>query len=207
MSTEILTNNYVNLLGEVEDAPTFSHCVYNESFYKFPLKVHRLSEACDTIIITISEHLLNNADIICGNKIYVEGSYRSYNNFSGTGNKLMLTVFVKLIENVIDEELYPRPNYIYLDGYICKAPSFRVTPFGREITDILIAVNRTYNKSDYIPCIAWGHNSRYASTLDIGTNIIIEGRVQSRNYQKVFDDEVITKTAYEVSVTTIKSVS
>lgn len=207
MSTDIQLNNYVKLLGEVEDEPKFSHRVYEESFYTFPLRVHRLSEACDIIMITISEHLMPAADIRYGSRVYLEGSYRSYNNFSGVGNKLVLTVFVKFIENAVDEELYPKPNYIYLNGFICKKPSFRVTPFGREITDLLIAVNRTYNKSDYIPCIAWGHNSRYASNLEVGTNVIIEGRIQSRNYQKVLESETITKTAYEVSASSIKAVA
>lgn len=207
MNYDIVSNNKVELLGEVQSELNFSHKVYDESFYMFTLKVKRLSQLCDYINITISEHLLKAADFHLGNLIYVTGQFRSYNNYTGIGNKLILTVFAKTIQNALYEEDYENPNIIFLDGYICKEPIFRITPFGREITDLLIAVNRTYNKSDYIPCIAWGQNARFASSLPISTNVKIEGRVQSRNYQKQLnEDESVTKIAFEVSVSKISIV-
>lgn len=207
MNYEIVSNNTVELLGEVESELSFSHKVYDESFHTFTLKVKRLSQLSDYINITISEHLLKTADFHLGNLIYVIGQFRSYNNYSGMGNKLILTVFAKSVENVLYEEDYENPNFICLDGYVCKEPIFRITPFGREITDLLIAVNRTYNKSDYIPCITWGQNARFASSIPISTNVKIEGRVQSRNYQKqISEEDVITKTAYEISVSKISIV-
>ena len=207
MNYEIVSNNKVELLGEVHSEPVFSHKVYEESFYTFTLKTERLSKISDFIVVTISEHLLKKADFNIGSLLYITGQFRSYNNYSGVGNKLILTVFVKTVKNALQKEDYKNTNYIYLDGFLCKQPVFRITPFGREITDLLVAVNRTYNKSDYIPCIAWGQNARFASSLSIGTNIRLEGRIQSRNYQKQLSEEVVvTKTAYEVSISKISVV-
>ena len=138
---------------------------------------------------------------LVGDKLFIEGQFRSYNNFSNVGNRLVLTVFAKKIEKIYDVMDYINPNQIYLNGYICKEPVYRTTPFQREIADILLAVNRFYNKSDYIPCIAWGRNAKFAQQLEVGTNLKIWGRVQSREYQKKIDDnEFITKTAYEISI-------
>lgn len=198
----ISVNNEARLTGEVIGELSFSHEIYGEAFYSFLLKVMRLSDICDYINITVSERLIQNMDLSEGTVVTVNGQFRSYNNYGETGNKLILTVFardIKVEEEFLDSE--QNPNYIYLNGFLCKAPVYRTTPFGREITDLLIAVNRAYNKSDYIPCIAWGRNARYSSSLNVGDNIKIWGRIQSREYQKrISEEETVTKTAYEISV-------
>lgn len=202
ISENLSLNNEVQLTGYVDSDLTFSHEVYGEGFYSFVIKVPRLSDISDCINATISERLLNDISLSQGDIVTLNGQFRSYNNYSGTGNKLVLTVFVRDISHIDEEEIDGKnSNYIYLNGYICKPPVYRVTPFGREITDILVAVNRAYNKSDYIPCIAWGRNARFSSSLETGENIKLWGRIQSREYQKkISDDETITKTAYEISV-------
>lgn len=196
----LLENNYVKLEGFVENEPVFSHEIYGEVFYKFEVSVPRLSDNFDNIVLTVSERLLKLNDIYPGKKIRVSGQYRSYNNYSNEGNKLVLTVFVK--DFIADDEEFETPNSIYLNGYICKEPVYRTTPFGREICDVLLAVNRQYGKSDYIPCITWGRNAKFTSSLKVGTNLKIWGRIQSRAYKKkISEEEFIDKTAYEVSVT------
>lgn len=197
-------NNKAEIIGTVVSEPVFSHEVYDETFYNFTLEVPRLSEACDLIQITISEKLMTATPISIGLIAKIKGQFRSYNNFSNIGNKLVLTLFVKDIEIIDETNIESNPNSISLKGYICKPPIYRTTPFGREITDILLAVNRSYNKSDYIPCITWGRNAKYASCLSVGDSVSIKGRIQSRNYQKKISDEQIEeKTAYEISVSKI----
>lgn len=198
-------NNRVQLCGTVTSTPEYSHEVYEECFYTFMLDTPRLSETSDKIRITISEKFLAGGGFDIGDKVRIDGQFRSYNNFTNVGNRLILTVFVKNIELLDCEEEEESINSIYLNGYICKQPVYRTTPFGREIADVLIAVNRSYNKSDYIPCIAWGRNAKFAETLKIGDNIIIRGRIQSREYQKkITEDQIETKTAYEVSVSRLE---
>ncbi len=193
-------NNKVFIAGTVSSEPEFSHEVYEESFYTFVLDVPRLSETRDFVKVTVSEKFLVGDGIAVGDKVRIEGQFRSYNNFSNVGNRLILTVFVRYIERIYEDE-DENTNYIYLNGYICKQPVYRTTPFGREIADILLAVNRSYNKSDYIPCITWGRNAKFAENLKVGDNVIVKGRIQSREYQKKLSEtEVETKTAYEVSV-------
>lgn len=207
----INVNNEVQLTGTVEGELNFSHEIYGEAFYCFVLKVMRLSDICDYINVTVSERLLQNLEIHEGLEVTVNGQFRSYNNYSETGNRLILTVFARDIAkraDLSDEEVNSNPNYIFLNGFLCKKPVYRSTPFGREITDLLIAVNRAYNKSDYIPCIAWGRNARYSSSLNVGDNIKIWGRIQSREYQKkISEDESVTKTAYEISVSKMEVTS
>ena len=202
-----IENNKTTLIGTVSSKPVFSHEVYDENFYLFTLEVHRLSDTRDYIQITISEKLLCAISLDIGLNVKIFGQFRSYNNFSNIGNKLVLTVFVKDIEIIdFDTEFQEteNPNQIFLKGFICKEPIYRTTPFGREIADLLIAVNRSYNKSDYIPCIAWGRNAKYASSLTVGDGVSICGRIQSRNYQKkITDDEFENKTAYEISISKI----
>lgn len=201
MTNDVINNNEVELIGTVESELSFSHEVYGEGFYKFTLDVPRLSDISDKISITVSERLLTDINLVIGQTIFVSGQFRSYNNYSESGNKLILTVFARDIITDTDQQEGKNPNHIFLNGFLCKKPVYRTTPFGREITDILIAVNRAYNKSDYIPAIAWGRNARFASTLDVGENVKIWGRIQSRDYQKKIDEEnVITKTAYEISI-------
>ena len=198
-------NNEAKMLGSVVSPPVFSHEVHTEKFYRFHLACERLSENCDIIPITVSERLWNPELLFAGKKIEVNGQFRSYNNYSGEGSRLVLTLFAKEIREAMEEEAFE--NEIYLNGYICKPVVYRVTPFGREIADILLAVNRAYRKSDYIPCIAWGRNAKYAEALDVGTNIKVFGRMQSRAYQKrLSDEETVEKIAYEVSVGKLESV-
>ncbi|MFA5449362.1 MAG: single-stranded DNA-binding protein [Clostridia bacterium] len=194
----LMNNNLVTLSGTITEEPRYSHQVFGEGFYESELKVSRLSEQSDYIPITVSDRLLQSASFSPGSAVSVTGQFRSYNKLLDGRSKLMLTVFVR---EVIEEDADINPNQIDLIGYICKEPIFRTTPFKREICDILIAVNRAYNKSDYIPCIAWGRNARFASTLDVGTKIAVSGRIQSREYQKQGEDGTITtRVAYEISI-------
>ncbi|MBE7035521.1 MAG: single-stranded DNA-binding protein [Ruminococcaceae bacterium] len=194
-----IEDNEAFVIGEAVSPLSYSHAVQGESFFRFMLRSARLSENADLICVTVSEKMLPDVPVNLGSRLHIKGQFRSYNNYSGQGNKLVLTLFAKEL-SLADEDEAPA-NEIYLNGFICKPVVYRVTPFGREIADILLAVNRAYNKSDYIPCIAWGRNARFVKHLDVGQNIRIWGRMQSRDYQKrLSDTEVITKTAYEVSV-------
>lgn len=202
----LMLNNKIYLEGKVVSDLVFSHEMYGEGFYIFSLEVPRLSDTKDILSITISERLLTGMDLKIGDDIIVEGQLRSYNKFMDGANRLILTVFARNIEPCFEKS--KNPNQIFLDGFICKAPVYRTTPFGREIADMLLAVNRAYNKSDYIPTIAWGRNSRFCQTLNVGDNIRIWGRLQSREYQKrVSDDEVIKKVAYEVSISKMEKIN
>lgn len=201
MVGNIIENNVVTICGKIVSNLQFSHEVYGEGFYYFMVDVPRLSDSFDKIPVTVSERLITKQKLEIGKMIEVEGQFRSYNSYTGEGNRLILTVFAREINFIDDETRIKNPNQIYLNGYICKRPIYRTTPFGREITDLLIAVNRPYNKSDYIPCIAWGRNARYAENLEIGRNVKVWGRIQSREYQKKLESgEVINKIAYEISI-------
>jgi len=207
MVGNIIENNMATISGKVVSSVEFSHEVYGEGFYYFMLEVPRLSDSCDTIPVTISERLASRDKLEIGTLVEVEGQFRSYNSYSNEGNRLLLTVFARDITFLDDEKSIKNPNQIYLNGFICKKPVYRTTPFGREITDILLAVNRPYNKSDYIPCIAWGRNARFSEKLSVGDNIKIWGRIQSRAYQKKLESgEVITKVAYEISISKMEVV-
>jgi len=198
-------DNEAKIVGYVASDLEFSHMVHTEGFYRFIILCDRLSDNKDTIVVTISERLLDGMELAVGMKVAVMGQFRSYNNYSGEGSRLILTLFAREIYMPDEEEACE--NEIFLNGYICKPVVYRVTPFGREIADVLVAVNRAYNKSDYIPCIAWGRNAKFVNTLTVGTNIKIWGRMQSRNYQKrISEDETVTKTAYEVSVSRLEKV-
>lgn len=191
-------NNKVFISGEIVSDAEFSHEVYGEGFYEMSVKVPRLSGQSDVLKVTVSERLITDAKLKCGARINAFGQFRSYNKLIDGKSKLMLTVFVR---ELVEDEDYLNPNNIVLMGYICKPPIYRTTPFNREIADILIAVNRSYNKSDYIPCIAWGRNARFAKSLQVGEKIAVSGRIQSREYQKkITDDDIKTFTAYEVSI-------
>lgn len=206
MVGNIIENNMVTISGKVVSSIEFSHEVYGEGFYYFMLDVPRLSESCDKIPVTISERLASKDKLIVGTVIEVEGQFRSYNSYNNEGNRLLLTVFARDITFLEDEKKIKNPNQIYLNGFICKRPIYRTTPFGREITDLLLAVNRPYNKSDYIPCIAWGRNARFSESLAVGDNIKVWGRIQSRTYQKKLESgEVLTKVAFEVSISKMEN--
>ncbi len=191
-------NNKVFISGEIVSEAEFSHEVYGEGFYEMFVLVKRLSGQGDILPVTISERLINDRDLKVGVTINALGQFRSYNKLVNGKSKLMLTVFVR---ELLDDAPIKNPNSIVLTGYICKPPVYRTTPFNREIADVLIAVNRSYNKSDYIPCIAWGRNARFAKNIAVGEKIAVSGRIQSREYQKrIADDDVKTLTAYEVSI-------
>lgn len=197
-------NNLAEMIGYAEDEPTFNHELFGEFFYTFTLRIPRLSGINDYIKIMISNRLMTDFEIKPGKKIEIKGQFRSYNSYNNGENRLILTVFAKDIK-IPDEEENKNPNSLFLNGFVCKEPIYRTTPFGREITDILLAVNRTYNKSDYIPVIAWGRNARYCRSFNVGDRVKLWGRVQSREYQKKLEeDNVITKTAYEVSVSKLE---
>ena len=191
-------NNRVYIAGEIVSDATFSHEVYGEGFYEFFIRVMRLSGQADILPITLSERLIQGGMLCKGKSICALGQFRSYNKIENGRSRLMLTVFIReLLEELPDKN----PNSILLSGYICKPPIYRTTPFNREIADLLVAVNRAYNKSDYIPCIAWGRNARFVKNLAVGDKFAISGRIQSREYQKkLTDTEMKVMTAYEVSV-------
>ncbi|MGN1270965.1 MAG: single-stranded DNA-binding protein [Clostridia bacterium] len=201
MITNYTENNYLVLIGKIISDKTFSHEIYGESFYVFNLEVPRLSGNEDIIPITISERLIANFDLTIGRKVVIEGQFRSYNSYENEKNRLVLTVFAKDIIDYKEEQEENVSNEVVLNGYVCKKPIYRKTPFGREISDILLAVNRAYNKSDYIPCIAWGRNARFCENMEVGTEVKVIGRVQSRTYEKKFEDgRIEERVAYEVSI-------
>lgn len=194
METE---NNILRLCGVIEDTPVVDHEVFGEKFYRMELKVPRLSGTFDLLPVTVSERLMDG-EVAPGVRIGISGQLRSYNKVIGGSGRLLLTAFAQQLEAPDDNE---NPNTVQLTGAICKPPSFRTTPFGREIADLMLAVNRSFGKSDYIPCIAWGRTARYAASLQVGDKLKIQGRFQSREYQKQMPDgAVISRIAYEVSV-------
>ena len=208
MDTNYLENNYLTLVGKVTGEKKFSHEIYGERFYIFNLEIPRLSGNEDIIPITVSERLIGENTLSEGNKLLVKGQFRSYNSYENGKNRLILTVFAKDVLEVKDEEEENEmakkdeiTNEVVLIGFICKKPIYRQTPFGREISDLLLAVNRAYNKSDYIPCIAWGRNARFCQNLEVGAQVKVVGRVQSRTYEKKHEDgSVEIRVAYEVSI-------
>lgn len=198
MINEIKQNNKVYLKGEIVTEAKFSHEMYGEGFYEMDILVKRLSGQADILPVTISERLIESGNIKVGSVLNALGQFRSYNKLVDGKSKLMLTVFVR---EILEEDYLSNPNSIVLSGYICKPPIYRTTPFNREIADVLIAVNRAYNKSDYIPCIAWGRNARFVKNLSVGERVALSGRIQSREYQKKLSEtEIKTMTAYEVSI-------
>lgn len=203
-----MENNTVVLNGEIVSRFTFSHEVAGEGFYMIDLAVKRLSDQVDIIPVMVSDRLLDMSWDYIGQTAQVCGQYRSYNLQEGTSKHLLLYVFARELyfiqPDLVDAT---KSNSIVLNGYLCKNPNYRETPLGRKITDILIAVNRSYAKSDYIPCIVWGRNARYAAGLEVGSAIEIAGRIQSREYQKCLEGgSVEARTAYEVSISKINLV-
>lgn len=205
MNYEELMNNRVTITGEIVSEPEYSHEVYSEGFYEFTLSVPRLSGQVDLLPVTVSERLMDDFPLEVGKSVTVQGQFRSYNKLEDERSKLLLTVFARSISEP-DREV--NPNTVELSGYICKEPMYRTTPFKREICDVLIAVNRAYNKSDYIPCIAWGRNARFVNNLQVGDKISVVGRIQSREYQKLNEqNEIEVRTAYEVSLSGLRTES
>ena len=205
MADKILENNQVSIVGEIISDFQYSHEVYGEGFYMVEVAVSRLSNFSDYIPLMISERLIDTSQSYIGQKVYVTGQFRSYNRHEELKNRLVLSVFVREIEFIEEETEEMKSNQILLDGYICKDPIYRKTPLGREIADVLLAVNRPYGKSDYIPCICWGRNARYASAFAVGGHVLIWGRIQSREYmKKLSEDQLEKRIAYEVSVSKLE---
>ena len=210
MLDKVFTNNHVTIAGQVVSDFRYSHEVYGENFYVVDIEVCRLSGSSDTIPVMVSERLLDVGRNLQGLYLMAQGQFRSYNRHEENHNRLVLSVFAREVQ--ISETALPEwetehqnPNAIFLDGCVCKAPVYRKTPLGREIADVLLAVNRPYGKSDYIPCICWGRNARYAQQFEVGAHVQIWGRIQSREYQKrIGEDEYEKRVAYEVSVSKLE---
>ncbi len=205
MTDKVIENNQVVIMGEVVGEFIYSHEIYGEGFYMVDVLVTRLSESADIIPLMVSERLLDVTKDYRGYKIMVTGQFRSYNRHEERKNKLVLSVFAREIEFIDEIEESSKTNQIFLDGYICKEPIYRKTPLGREIADLLLAVNRPYGKSDYIPCICWGRNARFASGFEVGARCAVWGRIQSREYvKKISETETEKRVAYEVSVSKLE---
>ena len=202
MSYEQMQNNVVHLSGQIASELEFSHEIMDEKFYDFTIAVQRLSGQKDFVPVTVSERIIGENNFEIGNLIGLIGQFRSYNKIVENHSKLVLKVFVRELCDYAEQ----LPNSIEIEGYVCKPPIYRTTRFKREICDLLVAVNRAYNKSDYIPAIAWGRNARFASTFSVGDKVRLVGRIQSRPYQKQLESgEVEERVAYEVSVSALLS--
>lgn len=188
--------NHAELVGEVEGEPVFSHTNHGEDYYRLPLRVQRLSGADDVLNLVISRSQLDECPLAPGDRLKVSGEVRSYNNKSGQGSRLVITVYVKGLERSEEEH----QNQLRLAGVLCKEPVYRRTPLGREICDLMLAVNRRYGRADYLPCIAWGSLAKRCTRLGVGSGLRLEGRLQSRNYHKVLEGVSVERVAYEISV-------
>ena len=205
MADKVIENNQVSIMGQIASEFVFSHEVFGEGFYMLDILVKRLSDSYDRIPVMVSERLIDVTQDFQGEYIQIAGQFRSYNRHEEKKNRLVLSVFAREVSFVEEENDRMKTNQIFLDGYICKAPVYRKTPLGREIADMLIAVNRPYGKSDYIPCICWGRNARFASSFDVGGHVQVCGRIQSRDYMKKLEGDLTEKrTAYEVSVSKLE---
>ena len=205
MTDKVIENNQVTVMGEIVSDFSFSHEIFGEGFYMVDISVKRLSESYDIIPVMVSERLLDVTADYKGMFICINGQFRSYNRHEEHKNRLVLSVFAREVDFIEEMEESSKTNQIYLDGFICKEPIYRKTPLGREIADVLLAVNRPYGKSDYIPCICWGRNARYASQFKIGERCAVWGRIQSREYMKKLDEEHIERrVAFEVSVSKLE---
>ena len=205
MTDKVIENNQVTVMGEIISGFSYSHEIFGEGFYMMDVRCKRLSESYDTIPIMVSERLMDVSVDYTGELICVNGQFRSYNRHEERKNRLVLSVFAREVNFACELEESSKTNQIFLDGYICKEPIYRKTPLGREIADLLLAVNRPYGKSDYIPCICWGRNARYANNFKVGERCAVWGRIQSREYMKKLDEEnVERRVAFEVSVSKLE---
>jgi len=205
MTDKVFDNNQVSIAGEVISDFTFSHDVFGEGFYVLEVVVSRLSNSYDMIPVMVSERLIDVKQDYKGKFVEVLGQFRSYNRHEESKNKLVLSVFAREVKMVEELSENAKPNHIFLDGFVCKPPIYRKTPLGREIADVLLAVNRPYGKSDYIPCICWGRNARFAESFAVGGHVQIWGRIQSREYQKKMNElDFEKRVAYEVSVSKLE---
>lgn len=195
--------NITTISGEVVSEPILSHNSHDENFYEVMVKIKRFSGSSDILIATISEKLINISNIKVGTFISIDGELRTYNIIENNNNKLKIVVFAKNV-SILDGE--KNENNIHFEGYICKKPVYRVTPLGREICDIIVAVNRDYHKSSYIPIISWGRNAKYLKDAEVGQKLECFGRFQSRTYNKKVNDKSVEKTAYEISLAKVKKI-
>ena len=201
MTDKVIENNQAVVIGTIVSDFTYSHEIFGEAFYMVDVEVERLSYSSDIIPVMISERLINVEEDYKGSMISVSGQFRSYNRHEEKKNRLILSVFAREVEFIDHVEKSAEVNQIYLEGYICKEPVYRKTPLGREIADLLLAVNRLYGRTDYISCICWGRNARFSDGLSVGTRIRIWGRVQSREYiKKINEEQTEKRVAYEVSI-------
>lgn len=202
---KIIENNQITVMGKIVSGFSYSHEIYGEGFYMTDVSVERTSGSCDMIPVMVSDRMMDVKEDYTGKLVCVTGQFRSYNLHERNRNRLVLSVFAREISFIEEVETLSKANQIFLDGYVCKEPIYRKTPLGREITDLLLAVNRPYGKTDYIPCICWGRNARYASSFRVGERYAIHGRIQSREYmKKLADGTEEVKTAYEVSVAKVE---
>ena len=207
MADKIIENNQVSIMGKIDTGFTFSHQVFGEGFYTMELIVRRLRDSEDRFPVIVSELLIVVTQDFTGEYIEIHGQFRSYNRHEEKHNRLVLSVFAREVRFVEEDEENTPVNQIFMDGFICKPPVYRKTPLGREIADILLAVNRPYGKSDYIPCICWGRNARYASAFAVGGHVLLWGRIQSREYVKrISENQSEKRIAYEVSVSKLEYV-
>ena len=205
MTDKVIENYQVTVMGEIVSDFSFSHEIFGEGFYMVDMAVKRLSESYDVIPLMVSERLIDVNGDYKGMYVCINGQFRSYNRHEERKNRLVLSVFAREIEFIDELEESAKTNQIYLDGYICKEPIYRKTPLGREIADVLLAVNRPYGKSDYIPCICWGRNARYANGFKVGERCAVWGRIQSREYmKKLSENDVEKRVAFEVSVSKLE---
>lgn len=205
MTDKVIENNQVTVMGEIVSGFTYSHEIFGEGFYMVDVRCQRLSESYDIIPVMVSERIMDVTNDYTGELICVNGQFRSYNRHEERRNRLVLSVFAREVSFIEEMEESSKTNQIFLDGYICKEPIYRKTPLGREIADLLLAVNRPYGKSDYIPCICWGRNARYANSFKVGERCAVWGRIQSREYMKKLDEDHVEKrVAFEVSVSKLE---
>ncbi|MCD7844525.1 MAG: single-stranded DNA-binding protein [Oscillospiraceae bacterium] len=196
---DVYVTNRAELCGRALAHPEYSHESRGIRFFTFPLEIHRLSGTADTLNIVVRQSMLPEDGMLQTNRLRIGGELRSFNNKSGSGNRLVLTILAREIEPGDGED----ENRIFLLGTVCKAPTLRVTPMGREICDVILAVGRRYHRSDYIPVIAWGQQARQTALAPVGTQLSVQGRLQSRPYTKVIDGHSYQRTAYEVSAADI----
>ena len=206
MMDKVIENNQVTVMGKIVSGFFYSHEIYGEGFYMMDAEVEMLSDSTDIIPVMVSDRLIDVTQDYTGVNVSIGGQFRSYNRHEEKKNKLVLSVFAREIDFIEEMEENAKTNQIFLDGFICKEPIYRKTPLGREIADLLLAVNRPYGKSDYIPCICWGRNARFASTFQVGDRCMIWGRIQSREYmKKITEEELEKRIAYEVSVSKLET--
>ena len=194
--------NQILLRGELDTLPAFSHESHGRRFYSFTLAVERLSGTMDLLHCVAAEELVQALDPSGGEMVELIGQVRSFNNRSGAGRRLVISAYAEQLRTCDDEPA----NEVILCGSICRQPIFRRTPLGREICDLMLAVNRPYRRADYLPCILWGHTAQHCANFPVGTTLQLTGRLQSRTYVKQLETGSEQRVAYEISAITAGAV-